>query len=554
MVMRLPDFEIKATDLGGRIGAVRTKTSVFETPALLPVVHPVRQLIPCPEIKAMGYGAVMTNAYTTYRRLSHRAGEGIHKIIDYDGSVMTDSGGYQVLEFGSVDITPIEMAKFEEKIGTDIAIVLDRPTGLNVTRSYAAKTVSETLAAAALTEKAVSREDQIWTLPIQGGKYTDLVSRSARASATLPFGCFALGSPVEVMENYDFLLLVRMILASKRFLPPDRPFHLFGAGHPLILPLAIGLGCDMFDSASYMLYAKQDRYIGRGGTIRLDRLEYLACPCRTCSSFKAVELKALDKLARTAALARHNLFALKAVVDESKQAIWEGRIWEFIKSSASNHPRAAEAFRYAADHASQAFDLGTPAMKDRGIFVSDQPDLTRPELQRFRELVRRLDLQERNKLIVIPETKKKPFLASDIFGEVSKILPDPSTTLVTCLTRNFGLVPAEVSDIFPLSQTTSIVPSYPRNDPILGSKVITRRKKKGKEWESSRRWKKVYALITKQSTGRNKSGEDTHTAREGEEAEAWLRQETKNFGFGPRALVISRSYGDFKKVISVRYR
>ncbi len=211
----IPLFDVKATDLAARISTLKTKTSEFETPALLPVIHPVRQAIPCSEIKSMGYNAVMTNAYTTYRRLLERADEGIHKIIGFDGSIMTDSGGYQVLEFGSVDISPIEMAQFEERIGSDIAIVLDKPTGLNVTKSFARRTVEETLAAARETEKAVSKPDVIWTLPIQGGAYIDLVSKSARASARMQFGCFALGSPVEVMEDYDFPLLVRMILGEQ---------------------------------------------------------------------------------------------------------------------------------------------------------------------------------------------------------------------------------------------------------------------------------------------------------------------------------------------------
>ncbi|HZW57730.1 MAG TPA: tRNA guanosine(15) transglycosylase TgtA [Nitrososphaerales archaeon] len=523
-----PNFEIKATDLGGRIASLRTKTSVFETPALLPVIHPVRQLIPCREIKAMGYDAVMTNAYTTYRRLSERAAEGIHKIIDYNGSIMTDSGGYQVLEFGSVDISPIEMAKFEESIGSDIAIILDKPTGLNVTKTYAGKTVSQTLSAAALTQESITREDMLWTLPVQGGRYIDLVSKSAKASAELPFECFALGSPVEVMENYDFPLLVRMILASKRFLPAERPFHLFGAGHPLILPLAIALGCDMFDSASYVLYAKQDRYISKSGTVRLDRLEYLACPCPVCSRLKAGELKSLGKEARTAALARHNLFALKAVIEESKQAIWEGRLWEYVKSNSSNHPRAVEAFHLAASLASKRFELGTPMTKDRGIFISDNTDLSRPELQRFREGIKRLDLTRKDVLIVVPETKKKPFLTSDIFRELSKIIPEPEEVLITCLTPNYGLVPSEISDIFPVSQTTTVVTAYPKNDAVLRSK----------------NWKRIDALIP-----RRKSGGEVDDA-----GEDWLRHEVKNSRFKGKRLQISRSYRDFKRKISVRYR
>ncbi|MDG6923778.1 MAG: tRNA guanosine(15) transglycosylase TgtA, partial [Nitrososphaerota archaeon] len=300
-------FELKATDLGARIGLLETKTSRIETPALLPVIHPVRQLLPSSEIRSMGFEAVMTNAYTTFRRLSERSHEGIHKLIGFDGTIMTDSGGYQVLEFGSVDTDPLTIASFEEKIGSDIAIILDRPTGLNVTRKYARDTVLETLESAKRTKASLTRKDMIWTLPIQGGKYIDLVSRSAKESSKLDYGMYALGSPVEVMEEYDFALLVEMILACKRRLPSHRPFHLFGAGHPLIIPLAVALGCDMFDSASYILYARNGRYISSGGTIRLEQLEFLPCICNVCSHVSARELKSLKFEERTLALARHNL-------------------------------------------------------------------------------------------------------------------------------------------------------------------------------------------------------------------------------------------------------
>ena len=470
-------FEIKATDLGGRIGNFRTKTSEVETPALLPVIHPVLQLVPCKEIKSMGYEAVMTNAYTTYRRLQERSKEGIHKIIDFDGTVMTDSGGYQVLEFGAIDIQPEEMARFEEKIGSDIAIILDRPTGLDVTRKFAASTVSETLSAAERTSKIISREDIIWTLPIQGGKYLDLVSKSAKSSAKFDYGCYALGSPVEVMIDYDFSLLVRMILASRIPLPRNRPFHLFGAGHPLILPLAIALGCDMFDSASYMLYAKQDRYISSIGTVRLDQLEYFGCSCKVCTSSTPNELKSLPKDERTLALARHNLAMLKQVIEETKQAIWEGRLWEYAQSKCRNHPKAFEAFRVAAaasEKSQDIFEIGTPAFKDRGLFNFERIDLSRPELQRYREKVKSIDLSQRNILLVLPETKAKPFLKSKIFEELRNILSERmDSTLVTVLCPNFGLVPAELSDIYPLSQYTNTYCEFPLRDPILNRKTWT---------------------------------------------------------------------------------
>ena len=437
--------------------------------ALLPVIHPVRQLIPCSEIRAMGFEAVMTNAYTTYKRLSHRANEGIHKIIDFDGTVMTDSGGYQVLEFGSVEVDPLEMARFEEKIGSDIAIVLDKPTGLDVTKSFANRTVIETLDSAKRTLEVVTKSETIWTLPIQGGKYLDLVSKSARSSAKLDFGCFALGSPVEVMERYDFSLLVKMIQASKRGLPPDRPFHLFGAGHPLIIPLAVALGCDMFDSASYILYARNDRYISSSGTIRLDQLQYLPCQCKICSSVTSAELKSMEKESKVSSIARHNLFVLKETIEETKQAIWEGRLWEYVKSRCSNHPLAYEAFKTAVDSSISFLEIGTPSSKDRGLLVYDKIDIQRPEIARHQKRISNLNLVRKRRLVIVPETRSKPFLTSDIFQEIQKLV-DPESTLISCLYPVFGLIPAEISDVYPVSQITQIVDEYPQRDFVLNGK------------------------------------------------------------------------------------
>lgn len=486
-----PSFEVKSTDMAGRIGRLQTKTSTVETPALLPVIHPTRQLVPCAEIRSMGYEAVMTNAYTTFLRLSDRAGEGIHKLIGFDGTIMTDSGGYQVLEFGSVSVDPLEMASFEEKIGSDIAIILDKPTGLNVTRSFAARTVSETLDSARKTVKARTREDMIWTLPIQGGRYLDLVTKSAKASAEMDYGCFALGSPVEVMEGYDFPLLIRMILSSKLHLPENRPFHLFGAGHPSIIPLAIALGCDMFDSASYMLYARNDRYIASTGTIRLEKLEHLPCNCKVCTSLNAAELKAMKREERILALARHNLSALKLAIDETKQAIWEERLWEYVRTKCSNHPAAFEAFRVAIENDYPEIERSTPSFKDRGIFLFDELDLQRPEVVRQKRRISELDISRKQILVICPETKTKPFLSSELFSEMLKLI-DVRTALVCYNSSVFGLVPAEVSDIFPVSQVTHYLKSFQKDDQILNAK----------------KWKKIFVLFKKDDPSADRLSEE----------------------------------------------
>jgi 7-cyano-7-deazaguanine tRNA-ribosyltransferase len=480
-------FELRAADLAGRIGLLETKTSKFETPALLPVIHPVHQLVPCSEIRTMGFDAVMTNAYTIFKRLNDRAHEGVHKIIGYDGTIMTDSGGYQVLEYGSVEIDPIGMAIFEEKIDSDIAIILDKPTGLGVTKEFAKRTVIETLNSARTTTKSLTRSDMIWTLPIQGGKYLDLVGQSAKESSKLSFECYALGSPVEVMEEYDFALLVEMVRVSKRHLPSNRPFHLFGAGHPLIIPLAVALGCDMFDSASYMLYAHNDRYISSSGTIRLERLEFLPCSCNVCSRMTAKELKSLGGDERVIAIAGHNLYTLKQVIEETKQSIWEGRLWEYVKTKCSNHPLAFQAFQLAMASESPLIEAGTPDFKERGVFLSDKTDVLRPEIVRHSDKIQDVDISNRDHLIVILEPKTKPFLTSDIFMELLRLV-DPNKTVISCASPIFGITPAEISDIFPVSQITSIVNDYRQKDFILNSKKWKRIDLLLKPNDSSSKW------------------------------------------------------------------
>ena len=180
-------FEVRATDLAGRVGRIKTRRGYIDTPCLLPVVHPIRQSIHPSILKGMGFQAVMTNAYTTWR-YHQRSGERleIHELIGFDGVVMTDSGGYQVLEYGGVEVEPVEMARFEEEIGSDIAIILDRPTGFRVGRRRAEETVRDTLKAAEETVKVRSR-DVLWTGAIQGGRYLDLVEYSARELSKLGF-------------------------------------------------------------------------------------------------------------------------------------------------------------------------------------------------------------------------------------------------------------------------------------------------------------------------------------------------------------------------------
>jgi len=273
-------FEVRETDLMGRVGVVTVGQKRFETPCLTPVIHPVWRDIPPSQFKAMGFDVLMTNSYILYKRNRSEALEkGLHGLIGFDGVLMTDSGGYQVLEYGDAEFTPEEIADFQSRIGSDMAVTLDKPTGYSASRPYARETMGASLRAAKDTMDKFGDSETVWVGPIQGGTFGDLVRSSARGLVEAGFQVLALGSPVELMEGYLFSPLIEMIINSRKSIPYSMPLHLFGAGHPLTLPLSVALGCDTFDSASYMLYARKERYMTERGTLKLDRMAYLPCSC-----------------------------------------------------------------------------------------------------------------------------------------------------------------------------------------------------------------------------------------------------------------------------------
>ena len=130
-------FEIKAKDGKGRVGVLKTKHGDVKTPALMPVIHPRKQAL---DVGKYGADIVITNAYLIYKdnELKKKAvDEGLHKLINFDGPIMTDSGSFQLSVYGDVEITNKEVIEFQEMIKTDIGTSLDIPTAPLVDREKA---------------------------------------------------------------------------------------------------------------------------------------------------------------------------------------------------------------------------------------------------------------------------------------------------------------------------------------------------------------------------------------------------------------------------------
>ena len=459
-------FEIKDKDLLARIGRLKTKSGTVETPLLFPVINPNIQLVSPKRLKTtFGFEAVITNAYILKKRFQNQPIEqGVHKFLDFDGAVMTDSGAYQILVYGNVEVSQAEIVEYQEQIGSDIATILDIPTGWKVTKAHAAKTVDETIQRAKAFFRAKTRDDILWVGPVQGGRHLDLVVKSAVEMGKLPFQIHALGSPTEVMENYRFDVLVDMIVTAKKNLPANRPLHLFGAGHPFMFSLAVALGCDFFDSAAYALYARENRYMTENGTWHLSELDYFPCQCAKCASETPQEVMAKTPKKRETFLAEHNLYVCLAELKRTKQAIREGRLWEHLEMRAHAHPALFTALKKLKNH-EDFLEKYSPTAKRSGLFFFSSVGLARPEVSHYRKRVRERYCPPENArlLLLAPQTRKKPFHKAHEFNRIKQVFKrlgeELSGSVHVCFyVAPFGVIPLELDEVYPLSQHEVALP------------------------------------------------------------------------------------------------
>ena len=453
-------FEIRDRDLFARIGRLETRSRVIETPLLLPVINPTIQSIsPKTMENIFDCKALITNAYIIKRHFQNEvAQKGIHDFLDFSGVVMTDSGAYQILEYGEVETSSREIVLYQEKIGTDIATILDVPTGWATSRTHARHTVKETLRAAKELTNIKSRDDIVWVGPVQGGQHLDLVARSAREMGKLPFQIHALGSPTRVMEQYMFDTLVDMVLTAKMNLPLERPLHLFGAGHPFMFALAVALGCDLFDSAAYAIYARENRYMTEYGTTRLSQLDYLTCPCPACTKSSPQDILNMPETEKQRALAQHNLYVSFSEIKRIKQAITEGRLWEHLEMRGHGHPSLFQALKRLRKY-SENLEKHSPITKKSGLFFFGSLGQIRPEVVRHRKrFLKRYSPPKKGKILVLlPHTPIRPFHKSrehqKILEEVEQKIGDKTYNIHVCTyAAPFGIIPTELDEIYPLSQ------------------------------------------------------------------------------------------------------
>ena len=387
-------FEIVDKDLLGRIGRLHTPHGVVETPTVMPVINPNLRLIEPAELPGYGAQMLITNAYIIYRteRLRQAAlSRGLHALLGFDGPVMTDSGSFQLSVYGSVEVENAGIVAFEREIGADVGVPLDIPTPPDVPYARAREELEVTLARMAAAKEHAGA--MLLAGPVQGSTHLDLREEAARRAYALGFDVYPLGAVVPLMEAYRYADLVDVIARSKRGLGPDGLVHLFGAGHPMMLALAVALGCDLFDSAAYALYAKDGRYMTVDGTYHIGQLRCLPCSCPVCSAHSAPEIAGAAEATRTRLIAEHNLYATFAEVRLIKQSIVDGDLMEHVERRCRSHPRMLEGLRRLMDYAPyiERFDRASKST----FFYLGTEAARRPEVIRHNRLLENLEVSGR---------------------------------------------------------------------------------------------------------------------------------------------------------------
>lgn len=355
-------IEILHKDLScaARYGILHTPHGDVELPMFMPVGTnaTVKTLSP-EQVKACGSGVILANTYHLHLRpgeeIVKKAG-GVHKFMNYDGPMLTDSGGFQVFSLSSrrkiseegvefrneIDggkefFSPESTIAIEEAIGADIIMSLDECIPYPATKDYVKKSTDRTIRWAKRGLEAKKRDDQALFGIVQGGEFTDLREYCAKELAKLPFegysiGGTSIGEPKEVCYQ--------MVKDAVRYLPEDKPRYLMGVGSIDYILTGIEYGVDMFDCVLPTRLARHGALMTRSGRINIQRAQYTedftpleeGCDCYTCKNYTKAYLHHLYKAGEDFGKTLnsiHNIRFLIRLVEDARQAIKDDRFLQF---------------------------------------------------------------------------------------------------------------------------------------------------------------------------------------------------------------------------------
>ncbi|WP_209122823.1 tRNA guanosine(34) transglycosylase Tgt [Alkalihalobacillus sp. BA299] len=361
---------------GARLGKIHTPHGVIETPIFMPVgtLATVKTMSP-EELKEINAQIILSNTYHLWLRPGHdiiKEAGGLHKFMNWDRPILTDSGGFQVFSLSDLRkiveegvhfrnhlsgeklfLSPEGAMEIQNALGPDIMMAFDECPPYPAEYDYMKSSVERTSRWAERCLKAHNRpEDQALFGIVQGGEYEELRKQSAADLVSLDFPGYAVGG-LSVGEPKD--VMNRVLEFTTPLLPQNKPRYLMGVGSPDALIDGAIRGIDMFDCVLPTRIARNGTCMTSTGRLVVRNAKYARdfrpldenCDCHVCNNYSRAYIRHLVKCDETFGFrltSYHNLFFLLKLMEQVRQAIREDRLLdfkeEFFETYGFNKPNA----------------------------------------------------------------------------------------------------------------------------------------------------------------------------------------------------------------------
>ena len=362
-------FTINSGENSARTGKFETKSGIVKTPFFMPIATKgsVKQLNPH-EVEELGSEAIISNAFILALKPGLeilRKYNGIHKFMNWNKTIFTDSGGFQILSKSFLHkasdkgvyfknpytgekkfYSPEDVIKIEEEINSDVAMALDFvPHFYGTDKNHISKCVNLTHDWAERCKKSHTYDKQLLFGICQGGTFKDLREKSAEFINNLDFDGNAIGG---LCVGEDRSTMMESVKASISKLSKDKIRYLMGVGSPEDILEAISLGADCFDSRFPTMNSRHGGIFTSSGKISIEKVEFKDkeepldenCKCYTCKNFSKAFVHHMYKTHEPIAErygSIHNLTFIQNLIKESRKAIEENYFEKFKKEFLENY-------------------------------------------------------------------------------------------------------------------------------------------------------------------------------------------------------------------------
>ena len=358
----------KEKNTNARLGEFTYNGITYETPMFMPVGTEacVKTLSP-EEVKSVNAGIILSNTYHLWLRpgedIVEKAG-GLHKFMNYDGPILTDSGGFQVFSLAKpkditedgvafknhlngdkLFLTPEKSIKIQNKLDSDIAMSFDECVAYPAEYDYLKESVERTLRWAKRGKDAFNNPNQMLFGIVQGGNFADLRQHCVEELVKMDFDGYAVGGtsvgePKTIM--YD------MVSYSTKHLPEDKFRYLMGVGDPIGLIENSIRGIDLFDCVSPTRLARHGHAYTKYGKINIKNSKYkedftpidATCNCYACQNYTKAYIRHLINVKETFGarlLSIHNINYLTNLMSQIRENIKNDTLLEFREEFIKNY-------------------------------------------------------------------------------------------------------------------------------------------------------------------------------------------------------------------------